>query len=55
MQVSKFTETPSLWKESWEGAWSRTVDDKYWQNGEKAEEVTLPQGLLHGKRRAITH
>jgi hypothetical protein len=24
-----------------EGARSRTVDDKYWQIGEKAEEMTL--------------
>jgi hypothetical protein len=23
-----------------EDAWSRTVDDKYWQIGEKVEEVT---------------
>jgi hypothetical protein len=40
MQVAKFTDIPSLWKESWGDAWSRTVDDKYWQIGEKVEEVT---------------
>jgi hypothetical protein len=41
MQMAKFTDIPSLWKESWEGAWSRTVDDKYWLIGEKVEEVIL--------------
>jgi hypothetical protein len=41
MQMVKFTDIPSLWKESWKGAWSRTVDDKYWQIGEKVEEATL--------------
>jgi hypothetical protein len=41
MQMAKLTDIPSLWKKPWEGARSRTVDDKYWQIGEKAEEVTL--------------
>jgi hypothetical protein len=39
MRMMKFTDIPSLWKESWEDAWSRTADDKYWQIGEKVEEV----------------
>jgi hypothetical protein len=41
MQVAKFTNIPSPWKESMADAWSRTVNDKYWQIGEKMEEVTL--------------
>jgi hypothetical protein len=54
MQLAKITDISSLWKESWEGALSRTVDDKYWQIGEKAEEVTPHLSLLHGGLRAIT-
>jgi hypothetical protein len=42
MQVAKLTDIPSPWKESMADAWSRTVDDKYWQIGEKMEEVTSP-------------
>jgi hypothetical protein len=41
MQMTKFTDIFSLLKESWEGAWSRTVDDKYWQIREKVEEAIL--------------
>jgi hypothetical protein len=40
MQVAKFTNIASPRKKSRADAWSRTVDDKYWQIGEKMEEMT---------------